>query len=68
MSAVTQRELVLRARATAGIAERMRKHDAHDAWGKAGESTRRAVASRLLDARLRLNRAGHLRWRREVRR
>ena len=64
MTAVANRELVLRSRATAGIAERLRRQNV---WQLAGETTRRAVTARLLDARIRLNRAGHLRWRREMR-
>ncbi len=57
---------VLRSRATAAIAERLRL-EPRGAWVGVPYDQRLAVAKRLLFVRLRLNRAGLMRWRREDR-
>lgn len=67
MTPVAERVAVQRSRATAAIAERMQRADRHGAWAGLSYGERLKTAKRLLSARLRLNRAGLLRWRREGR-
>ena len=57
---------VRRSRASAAIAERLRT-EASGAWAGVPYEQRLATAKRLLFVRLRLNRAGLMRWRREDR-
>jgi hypothetical protein len=56
-----------RSLAVGWITRRVR-FDSYGAWTHAPEKDRREFAARVLFARLRLNRAGLLRWRREPRR
>jgi hypothetical protein len=61
--------VVRRAQATGRLSTMLRSDRPHrlggrlDAWGDADAETRDETARRLLFARLRLNRAGLLRWR-----